>query len=120
MPRYQLSDGNIIVADQAFIDAQHPGAELLPEVPEPAPLLAWPAFDFYRRFTAAERIAIRTLAQTDPVAADFMATLDATISSGSRVLASDPDLIAGLGYLQTKPTGSPVLTSMRATQLLAP
>ena len=34
MSIYLLQDGNRIVADQAFIDAHYPGAELLPE-PEP-------------------------------------------------------------------------------------
>lgn len=88
-----------------------------PAIPPPQ---QWAAFDFYRRFTAAERIAIRTLAQTDPVAADFMATLDATIASGARVLANDPDLQGGLSYLQAHPAGSPVLTPARALALLAP
>ena len=78
------------------------------------------AFDFYRRFTVAERVGIRTLAQTDPIAADFIATLDATIASGARVLANDPDLIAGLGYLQTQPAGSPVFTAGRVAELIAP
>ena len=31
MSTYLLQDGNRIVADQAFIDAHFPGAELLPE-----------------------------------------------------------------------------------------
>jgi len=31
MSTYLLQDGNMIVADQAFIDAHYPGAELLPE-----------------------------------------------------------------------------------------
>ena len=35
MSTYLLQDGNRIVADQAFIDAHYPGAELLPE---PAPV----------------------------------------------------------------------------------
>ena len=35
MSTYLLQDGNRIVADQAFIDAHFPGAELLPE---PAPV----------------------------------------------------------------------------------
>ena len=88
--------------------------------PPPTPVAAWEAFDFYRRFTVAERVGIRTLAQTDPIAADFIATLDATIASGARVLANDPDLIAGLGYLQTQPAGSPVFTAGRVAELIAP
>lgn len=88
--------------------------------PPPAPVAAWAAFDFYRRFTAAERVAIRTLALTDPLAADFIATLDATIASGARVLANDADLLDGLGYLQTKPEGSPIFTAERAAKLINP
>ena len=37
MSTYLLQDGNRIVADEAFIDAHFPGAELLPE-PEPVPV----------------------------------------------------------------------------------
>ena len=38
--RYVLPDGNIIIADQAFIDEHYPGAILLPEptMPEPEPV----------------------------------------------------------------------------------
>lgn len=88
--------------------------------PPPEPVAAWEAFDFYRRFTAAERVAIRTLARTDPLAADFIATLDATIASGARVLANDTDLLDGLAYLQTKPEGSPIFTAERAAELINP
>ena len=38
MSIYLLQDGNRIVADQAFIDAHFPGAELLPE-PEPVQVI---------------------------------------------------------------------------------
>lgn len=120
MPRYKLPNGNVIVADQSFIDANFPGALLLQDPPPPAQVAAWPAYDFYRRFTQAERIAIRQLAATDPAAMDFMQTLDHTIASGSRVLANDPDLQAGLTYLQAHPAGTPVLTAARAAALLAP
>lgn len=86
----------------------------------PAPQIkTWDAFAFYRRLTAAERIAIRTLATTDAIAADFMHTLDSAIASGTPVYATDPDLIAGLGYLSTTPAGSPVITPARVTALLA-
>ena len=88
--------------------------------PPPTPVAAWEAFDFYRRFTVAERVGIRTLAQTNPIAADFIATLDATIASGSRVVANDADLLAGLAYLQTKPEGAPIFTAERAAQLITP
>ena len=38
--RYQLTDGNVIVAAQDYIVAHHPGAILLPD-PEPAVKLPW-------------------------------------------------------------------------------
>ena len=66
------------------------------------PTLSWPAFDFYRKFTSGQRIAIRELAKTDPAAEDFMRTLDAAIASGARVVANDPDTANGMAYLQSK------------------
>ena len=57
---------------------------------------------FLRRFTPAQRIAIRTLAATDPVAQDFMALLDAAVASGGDVDLDDPDTAAGVGYLATQ------------------
>ena len=89
----------------------------IPATPGPT---AWDSFDFYRRFTSAERIAIRTLAKTDPIAEDFIQTLDNTIASGSRVLASDPDLQAAFQYLQATPAAAPALTADRAAEILTP
>ena len=55
--------------------------------------------EFLRRFTSAQRIAIRTLTKTDPIADDFMRLLDATIAQGSGVNLMDQDTIDGVGYL---------------------
>jgi hypothetical protein len=55
--------------------------------------------EYLRRFTQAQRIAIRTLAQTDPIAQDLMHLLDATIAQGGQINLLDPDTIAGVGYL---------------------
>lgn len=86
----------------------------------PAPQVkSWASFDFYRRLAAAERIAIRALANTDPIAADFMHTLDSAIASGAPVLANDADLLAGLAYLSATPAGSPAITPARVTALLS-
>lgn len=54
---------------------------------------------YLRRFTQAQRIAIRTLAETDPIARDLMHLLDSTIAQGGMVNLLDPDTIAGVGYL---------------------
>ena len=56
--------------------------------------------EFLRRFTSAQRIAIRTLTKTDPIADDFMRLLDATIAQGSGVNLMDQDTIDGVGYLE--------------------
>ena len=91
-----------------------------PVIPVPViPPNQWPAFDFYRKFTAAQRIAIRTLANTDPVVADFMHTLDSAIASGTSVIANDPDLTSGLAYLTTALAGNAAFPSGWAAALVA-
>jgi hypothetical protein len=119
MPRYELSDGNVILAGQGFIDAHHPGASELPDPPAPPVTLSWPAIVLYRRMTSAERIAIRTLAATDPIAMDFDQTMNHMIASGQTVYENDADLQAGLTYLQSHPSGSPIFTSVRVAELLS-
>ena len=76
-------------------------------------------FAFYRALTAAERIAIRALAATDPVATDFLHTLDNAIASGTPISKSDPDLIAGMAYLSTNPAVSPCITPARVATLMS-
>lgn len=50
---------------------------------------------FLRRFTTAERIAIRS--STNPVIVDFMQLLDLA----QDVRLDDPDTVAGVNYLET-------------------
>jgi len=92
-------------------------------VPKPEPAVAMvrliPSMEFYRRFTSAERIAIRSLAVTDAHAADFMATLDNAIAAGWNVHSDDPDVVNGLGYFSAMPAGTPCLASGRAAQILS-
>jgi len=85
----------------------------------PTPPKSWDAYAFYRLFTPAERIAIRTLGNTDSIAYDFLHTLEMTIASGGRVNANDADLAAGVAYLQAQPSSSPALTAARAAAILA-
>ena len=71
----------------------------IPFVPPPITERFISGVEFLRRFTSAQRIAIRTLTKTDPVADDFMRLLDATIAQGSGVNLMDQDTIDGVGYL---------------------
>ena len=61
----------------------------------PAAVYEWPRLDFLRRFTPAERIAIRTERVTDPILNDFFSLLEQAIT----VHSNDPDTQAGMGYL---------------------
>lgn len=73
MPKYQLQDGNIILADQAFIDAVHPGAVQLPDDPVPAlpEIRHITHLAFKLRFPQAKWIAARQAAKVDGNVADF-------------------------------------------------
>jgi hypothetical protein len=74
--------------------------ELAVVVSEPLPTERYiSGVAFLRRFTPEQRIAIRELAKSDPIADDFLRLLDATIAQGSGVNLLDPDLARGLGYL---------------------
>ena len=69
MTRYQLPDGNIIVADEAFIAAHHPGATALPDQPAQAQTFTkLTKFGFRGRFTQAEKTAIELASLDDPAA----------------------------------------------------
>lgn len=115
--RYQLHDGNVIIADKEFISVNYPSAILLPDVPTLQPVEIKP-FDFLRRFTSAERIAARALAATDAHAADFLHVLDSAIASGTMIYANDPDTVVGMAYLSATPAGSPVLAAGRSSEIL--
>ena len=54
---------------------------------------------FLRRFSQAQRIAIRDLTKTNAVVDDFMRLLDATIAQGGMVSLDDDDTVAGVYYL---------------------
>lgn len=60
----------------------------------PRPAVPLTQLQFLRRFTAQERIAIRS--STDPVIIDFLHLLDLA----QEVLTDDPDTVAAIGYLE--------------------
>ena len=71
MTRYQLPDGNIVIADADFIAAHHPGAVVAPDlVPDPpAPVFTClTKLGFRARFTQAEKTAIELASLDDPAA----------------------------------------------------
>ena len=70
MTRYQLPDGNIVIADADFIAAHHPGATALPDQPAQAQTFTkLTNFGFRGRFTQAEKTAIELASLDDPSAA---------------------------------------------------
>lgn len=111
------STGEIILADLAFMEEHH--ADNFTEVVVNHTVVisakSWPAFDFYRKFTSQERIAIRSRAKTDPVVEDIYATLNAAVASGANVRDDDPDTVQGLTYLE----GIGDLAQGRAAEILS-
>ena len=69
MARYQLPDGNVIVADAEFVAAHYPDAVLVPE-PEAPALSDWriTRLAFRNRFTTAEKVALELASIDDPSA----------------------------------------------------
>jgi hypothetical protein len=52
--------------------------------------------DFTRRFTSAERQAIRAAAKTNTAVEDFVELLNIAAASGRRITITDPDVVAGV------------------------
>lgn len=77
--------------DPALIGQHWTGTAWEAGSPPPQPLTP---LAFLRRFTAAERIAIR--ASTDPVVSDFLQLL----YLAQEVRLDDPDTLAGVDYLE--------------------
>lgn len=94
--KYQLPDGNVIIADQAFVDLHYPGATLAPEaaIPEPQAVSRHITVGaFFDRFGAA-KWAI--LADTTP-------TVQAVIKDASvrkYIDLDNPELAGGIALLQ--------------------
>lgn len=101
---------NTIVADQAFVENQHPGRWRLveEEPPAPEPIVLSP-LAFARLLLPMERIGIR--GNTHPAVIDFLWMLD----KAQEISLSDPDTIAGVGFM----VSLGLLTADRAAQVLA-
>ena len=97
---------------QGFEFATTAHTPLPPQVPPELvrPQIEWDKVGFLRRFAPAERIAIRALAKADALVDDFMALMDAAPA----IHNTDPDVVAGLGYL----TMLQILAPGRAAEIL--
>lgn len=67
----------------------------------PIPFQSWTEFQFRRRFTQDERIAIADLKALSKPLADFDGLLECAGRSGSHIHNDDPDLLAGMDELQS-------------------
>lgn len=85
-------------------------AQALEFGPVPALPDAWTNYEFRKRLTMAERIAVRERAKTDPIAFDFMDLLDRS----GEIIRANPDVLAGLSYL----VSVGVLSAGRPTEII--
>ena len=123
MSKYQLTDGNVIVADQAFVDAHYPGATLLPDTDAPAATLDTriTRMAFRSRFTTAEKVALELAALDDPAAtlpqrqaAAVVRVYLTDMAAAAYIDLADPATVAGVQALQT----ATLLTAERAAEIL--
>lgn len=70
---------------------------------------------YMRRFTQAERIAIREAAKSSAALDDYLRLLDLTIAQGGVVNLNDPDVAAALNMLET----FGLIAAGRAAEVLA-
>ncbi len=126
MRKYQLPNGNIIVAEQEFIDAVYPGAILLEESqpepkPEPEPTTVVTRLAFRNRFTPAEKVGLELAALDDPSAPPEQRQQAATlrafmkdVDAATFIDLSRPDTVAGVQALEAMG----LLAEGRATEIL--
>lgn len=67
----------------------------------PTPARDISGVSYLRRFTQAERIAIRSAASGSAVLDDYLKLLDITIAQGGVVNLDDPDTIAAVAMLES-------------------
>jgi hypothetical protein len=67
-----------------------------PDAP-PVPVFVWTRLEYLRRFTPAERVAIRAAAASSPVLADYLQLLELA----SEVRSDDPDTIGAVQMLES-------------------
>ncbi len=122
MTRYQLPDGNLVIADADFIAAHHPGAvpDLVPDPPAPV-FTRLTKLGFRSRFTAPEKTAIEIASLDDPSApmaqraqaADIRVYL-ADLAAATYIDPQHPETRAGVQALEA----AGLIGAGRALQIL--
>ena len=108
MARYLLTDGNVIVADAAFVAEHHPGAVLQPDAVVAAEADSRVSrLAFRNRFTTAEKVALEIASLDDPAAtmeqrqeAAALRVYLKDVDSASFIDLADPATIAGVQTLE--------------------
>lgn len=77
----------------------HGAVERILNTAPPVPEEEWNELQLRRRFTAAERLAIKAAAKTDPQVDDFIDLVASAGRTGTRLKASDADFRAGMLHL---------------------
>lgn len=120
--RYQLPGGNIIISDARFIEAHHPGAVLLPAIPESKPTRLT-VLQFRQRFTLQEKAAIEFAAIDDPTApaqqrqqAAMLRAVLADQAAAEFIDLADASTVEGVQLL----VQADLLTEQRGAEVLAP
>ena len=113
MPYKIISTGNMIVADESFVEAHYPNDYVI--IPEPE-ALATPkdpisVLAFRSRFTDAEKVAIYTAARQ---AVEVQIWLD-DLMAASEVLTDDPRTMGGVQALEA----AGMIGAGRAAEILA-
>lgn len=111
MATYKLSNGNVIVAEQDFIDAHHPGAELLPEQSASIRTTILSKLEFMNRFTDLELAGIYTAAKSSVAVEIWLEKF----KLASEINLDDPRTVAGIQALED----GGLLAAGRAAEILA-
>jgi len=116
MNRYKIiSTDNMIIADQDFVEQYYPGDyELQPEplTPAPAQRTRLTRLEFRNRFTAAEKEAIYTAAET---VISVRIWLD-DLAAAEYIELTDPNTIASVEGLAS----AGLISESRVSEVLAP
>jgi hypothetical protein len=115
----QTQDYEAAGPDPAHLQAPWTVAEVVPlqvvedpnAPPTPPPVVEWTPFVFIRRFSQAERVAIRAARLTDGVLGDFFSILE----QAPLVHSNDADFQAGMQYLVQQG----LLTAERAAEIVS-
>lgn len=114
--RYKLPDGNVIIADQDFIDKHHPDAVLIQEDTPPAPVIRrLSKLGFVGRL-GTDFAAILTAAKTSVEIEMFVRMLDWATpdADGASVDLDDPRVVYALNALEA----GGILAAGRAQEIL--